>query len=120
LLVATLVNQVGPKWFAMDTGSTQNLINTATAKELTKVRADGETVMRGVQGRAEKVSRADQAELIFAGLRQPNRDMIGTDLDRLNDGVGTAIAGLLGMDALGLLRITIDYRNGALALTPGK
>jgi tetratricopeptide (TPR) repeat protein len=112
--VHTSVNQGPLQLFVIDSGSSANLIDTDMARESTKVHDDNRTVFRGIQGRADKVARASQVSLAFAGFRQDNPDLLATSLEALDDVSGVGIAGLLGMPVLRLMKLTIDYRNGAV------
>ena len=114
ITVQTSVNQGPWQLFLIDSGSSANLIDTDVARESTKVHGDYQTVLRGIQGRADKVSRASQVSLIFAGFRQDNSDLLATSLEALGDGSGVGIAGILGMPVLRQMKLTIDYRNGVV------
>jgi hypothetical protein len=72
-------------------------------------------VLRGIQGRAGKVSRASRVvSLIFAGFRQNNSDLPAASLEAPGDGSGVGIGGVLGMPVLRRMKMAIDYRNGAV------
>lgn len=116
LLIPTMVNEVPSKLFLIDSGSSSNLIDAEAAQDVTRVRMDRETTVRGVQGKVDKVSRADRITLIFAGFRQENPDLVAIGLERQSDGLGMAVSGVLGMPVLGQLKLTIDYRAGAVRL----
>jgi hypothetical protein len=93
------------------------LIDAQAARESAKVQREGRAAFVGVQGQVKEVYRAEKVALAFAGFRQQNDVIFGIDLRRLNDEVGTEISGLLGIPALEQLKIVIDYRNGAVAMT---
>jgi tetratricopeptide (TPR) repeat protein len=112
--VHTSVNQGPLQLFLIDSGSSANLIDTDVARESTKVSGDYQTVLRGIQGRADKVSRASRVSLVFAGFRQDNSDLLATSLEAIGDGSGVGIGGILGMPVLRQMELTIDYRNGAV------
>ena len=114
LTVHTSVNQGPLQLFLIDSGSSANLIDTDVARESTKVHGDYQTVLRGIQGRADKVARASQVSLVFAGFRQDNSDLLATSLESGGDVAGVGIAGILGMPVLRQMKMTIDYRNGAV------
>jgi hypothetical protein len=86
--VHTSVNQGPLQLFLIDSGSSANLIDTDVARESTKVRGDYHTVLRGIQGRADKVARASQVSLVFAGFRQDNSDLLATNLEAIGDASG--------------------------------
>lgn len=112
LLVPTSVGEVPGKLFLLDSGAFNNQITPATAREVTKVHGDSDTVVHGLSGSVNKVYRADEAVLQFGNLRQENQDLIAFDLTRLSDDVGTEISGTLGFALLRMLDVKIDYRDG--------
>ena len=114
LFIATSINAKATRWFLIDSGSSSNLMDTEAAREFTKVRGDSSLDVRGIQGKVDKVSRADYVSLTFGGFRQDNPDLISISLERASDDFGFAIAGVIGMPILSQLRVTLDYRGGAI------
>lgn len=114
LMIATSVNNSAAKWFLIDSGSSDNFMDTETARTATGVYRDDRTAVRGIQGKVERVSRADRITLAFAGFRQENPDVIAISLERPSDALGIQIGGLIGMPVLGQLRLTLDYEAGAV------
>jgi hypothetical protein len=114
LLIATSVNQSKAKFFLIDSGSFSNLIDSDAAREFTGVRQDGFTNVRGVHWKVDRVSRAEQITLVFAGFRQDNPNLIAISMESPSDSMGIGITGVLGMPVLRQLRLTIDYRAGAV------
>jgi hypothetical protein len=106
--------------FLIDSGAYGNLIDADVAKASTKGRGDYQTELRGIQGRADKVFRASQVSLVFAGFRQDNSDLLATSLEALGDESGVGNGGILGMPVLRQVKMTIDYRNGAVRFEPKK
>ncbi len=117
LAVMTAVNEQSERLFLLDSGSSQNLIDTALAAESTKVRGDSNTRLQGVQGTVKTVARADQVKLRFAGFLQHNPDLLAVSLDKMSDSFGVGFGGVLGWNVLFQLKLTIDYRNGAIRLS---
>jgi hypothetical protein len=70
--------------------------------------------LKGIQGKVKNVDRASQVTLIFAGFRQQNPDLLAVSLEKLSDSTGVAIAGVLGMPVLWQMKLTVDYRDGAV------
>jgi hypothetical protein len=120
LLIATSVNQSPAKWFLIDSGAFSNLIDTDSAREFTGVRQDAFTGVRGIQGNVNHVSRADRITLVFGGFRQENPNLIAISLEKPSDSMGIGITGVLGMPVLGQLKLTIDYRAGAVGFARPK
>ncbi|MGA2590010.1 MAG: aspartyl protease family protein [Bryobacteraceae bacterium] len=114
LTIPVSVNERAPRLFLIDSGGSINLIDTAVAEESTKVHGDDRTQLRGIQGKVKDVARADRASLVFAGFRQDNSDLLATNLESSGNSSGVGLAGILGMPVLWQMKMTIDYRNGAV------
>jgi len=112
LLIPTRIGDSPPKLFLIDTGAFSNMIDPAAAREVTKVHADQNTVVKGVSGSVKKVYSADKAILIFGHLHQENQDLVSFDMSRFSHGIGTEISGTLGFRMLNLFELKIDYRDG--------
>ena len=87
---------------------------TASAREFTGVHRDDRTGVRGLQGKVDGVSRPDKITLVFGAFRQDKSDLIAISLEKPSDSIGIALTGVLGMPVLWQLRMTIDYRAGAV------
>ncbi len=116
LVLNTSMNDKPSGLFLLDSGSTANLIDTAVAKKASRTYGDDMTHVSGIQGKVNKVSRADSVSLLFAGFRQDNADLIAIDMTSVGDGEGVGLSGILGMPVLAQLRVTIDYLEGTLKL----
>jgi len=116
LAVSTLINDGPPRLFLLDSGSSDNLIDTEIGGESSSVRRDDLTTVQGIQGIVKQVSRADRVSLVFAGFRQDNSTLVAISLERMSDSMGVAFGGILGMPVLGQLRVSLDYREGTLRL----
>jgi hypothetical protein len=88
LLVPTLVNGGAPKLFVLDTGAFNNILSTATAKEVTKMAEDYRSSVKGVSGGVKTVYRADKATLQFGHLKQKNEEVLTVDLSKLSHQTG--------------------------------
>jgi tetratricopeptide (TPR) repeat protein len=113
LAVPASVNGGRPTLFVIDTGSTETLIDAATAREFKAMLSDG-PVVRGFQGAVNRPLRALPLSLAFAGFRQDSPSLSATDLEKLSDAEGIALGGLLGMPSIGQLALTLDYREGTV------
>ncbi len=116
LTLHTLINENAKRLFLIDSGSSSNLIDSELAAKVTKIHADPNTTVKGIQGRVKDVQRARKISLLFAGFHQDNPDLIAVDLNKQGDGLGAAIGGIIGMPVLWNLKVTIDYRAGAIRL----
>jgi tetratricopeptide (TPR) repeat protein len=112
LLVPTRLNDSQPKLFALDTGSTSNLISPEAAREVTRVSQDSRTIVKGLNGAVNEVFRADQLTLAFGGLKQRNLNIVTVNLNSISESDGTEVSGILGFAMLNLLDVKIDYRDG--------
>ena len=112
LLVPTKVGDAPIKLFLLDTGGLQNQITPAAAREVTRVRGDPDTIVKGISGSVKNVYSADKAVLQFGHLRQENLSLMAFDLTSISEAAGTEVSGILGFTLLHLLNIKIDYRDG--------
>ena len=112
LLIPTRVDGYGPMLFMIDTGSFTNILSTRAAREVTKVRKDSGTQVRGLSGAVSTVYRADKATLQFGRYSQENQGIVTLDLSAISKTTGTEISGILGFDMLRILQVKIDYRDG--------
>ncbi len=116
LLIPTFLNGGSGKLFLLDSGAMVNLVDIHTAQSSTKLQREDQIHLRGVQGEVKDVRRAEQGTIRFAGFQQANPGMAAIDLHGLSDNTGTEVSGILGMQVLWRLKISIDYRNGAVKM----
>ena len=112
LFLPTRVNSTGPMLFVIDTGAYSNLISEKQARTVSKVRANRDSTIRGASGQVQKTFSVDEAILQFATFEQRHRGMPSFDFSGLSRAFGIEVSGLLGMSALELMSLTIDYTNG--------
>ena len=112
LLIPTFVDGAGPMLFMIDTGSFNNILSTRAGREVTKVRADSRTTVRGLSGNVANVFRADKATLRFGHYEQENQNIMTLDLSSVSKSAGTEVSGILGFEMLRILQVKIDYRDG--------
>jgi tetratricopeptide (TPR) repeat protein len=117
LLVATSIGDVPPKFFVLDSGAVGNLISPSAAEEVTKVRRRKDILVTGISGRVDDIYTAKKANIRFGHLAQQNQEIIAFDTAPQSDGAGVEISGFLGFQTLGMLDITIDYRDGLVNFT---
>ena len=116
LALPTSANGQAAVIFLVDSGTTENLIDTAVARKSSKISKDDRTIVKGVQGKVTEVNRANDISLAFAGFRQSNPDLLAIDLTKMSDAMGVGFAGILGMPVLSNMKLTIDYREGAIRM----
>lgn len=114
ILLPTSIGGTSPRLFLVDTGSSITLISQEAAREVTKLAGDEYSSVNGVSGKVNKVFRADKATIQFGHLQQQNQYILAFDWSRLSASVGTDISGALGFSTLGMLKISIDYRDGLI------
>jgi predicted aspartyl protease/Flp pilus assembly protein TadD len=99
------------KLFLMDTGSEDNLISPAAARDVTKISRDDSRGIRGIQGEVDKVYEAGKFTLAFAGLRLDSPSMTSIDTTSISRGAGVEVSGIIGAAALFQVVMHIDYRD---------
>jgi tetratricopeptide (TPR) repeat protein/predicted aspartyl protease len=114
MLIPTRVNDLPPGLFLVDTGAFSNTITPAAAKEATKVHADSNMRVKGLNGSVKEVFTADDLTLTFSHYAQRTRDMVAFDTKGISDGTGTEVSGILGLAMLRMMDIKIDYRDGLI------
>ncbi|MGB8524872.1 MAG: aspartyl protease family protein [Candidatus Acidiferrales bacterium] len=112
LLIPTKVNDSAPMLFLIDTGSFDNTITPAAAKQVTKISREENFKVKGINGEVKDIYRADKANLQFAHFKQDRQDLVTFNLDNISNSMGTELSGILGFRMLRLLDIKIDYRDG--------
>jgi tetratricopeptide (TPR) repeat protein len=117
LLIPTRIGNVPAKLFLIDSGAFTTMIDPAVAREVTKVRGDDNTIVKGISGSVNNVFSADKAVLTFGHLKQENQDIVSFDMTPISDSAGTEIAGALGFTTLHWLNLKIDYRDGLVDLS---
>jgi tetratricopeptide (TPR) repeat protein len=117
LLIPTKVNDSAPMLFLIDTGSFDNTITPAAAKQVTKISRDENLKVKGISGEVKEVYRADKANLQFAHFKQDRQDLITFGMDNFSNSVGTELSGILGFRMLIMLDTKIDYRDGLVDFT---
>ena len=110
------------KLFLMDTGSEDNLISPAAARDVTKISRDDSRGIHGIQGEVDKVYEAGRFTLAFAGLRLDSPSMTSIDTTSISHGAGVEVSGIIGAAALFQVVMHIDYRDNLVLCeyTPAK
>ena len=120
LLIPTVLNDKPPKNFLIDTGAFDNMIDTAAAREVSKVHGDDYDMIKGLSGKVNKVYTADRVKIRFSHFQQDRNDLIAFDLTNISNSAGTEISGTLGFAMLRMMEIKIDYRDGMVDFTYDK
>ena len=117
LLVPTSLNNSSLKSFVLETGAFETFISPAAAREVTKVRTDDLTTLRGIGGDVDKVLSADEITFRFAHISQKVPRVVTFDSPRLSKNLGLEVSGFIGITALGQTTMSIDYRDGLVKLS---
>ncbi len=117
LLIPTRVNESAPMLFLIDTGSFDNTITPAAAKQVTKISRDENFKVKGISGEVKDVYRANKANLQFAHFKQDRQDLVTFGMDHFSNSAGTELSGILGFRMLMMLDVKIDYRDGLVDFT---
>jgi Aspartyl protease len=117
-LVPVTINGKGPFTFALDTGASRSLIDSAVAKRL-------DVPKKGSAGKVAGVNAVKKAALVkvkswrVGQIKLPPTAIVSTNLPYGNAYAG--LQGLLGSDMLSLFDVvTIDYAKEQLRLHPRK
>ncbi|HTH52871.1 MAG TPA: aspartyl protease family protein [Edaphobacter sp.] len=114
LLLPASLNGSKPKMFIIDTGSSSTSISPEVAREVTKVHIDSDTTVQGISGKVDKVFKADRITFKFAHISQQVEDVVSFSTDSISKSLDMNTSGLIGITALGYLKIDIDYRDGLM------
>lgn len=112
LIVPASLDKKVNKLFILDTGSWTTTVSPEAAREVTKLSSDDTTQVRGIQGRVQKVYRAQKLTFYFAGLSQPALDVPAFEFPQVSRNVGMEISGFIGATTIGQTTMHIDYRDG--------
>lgn len=102
--------------FLIDSGMDgYNALSARAGRQLGEVRAQGGG-LRGMSDGVDKVYSTAKADLRFGHFEQKNSDVTTFDFTNLNRHVGTEISGIVGYEALRMLEVKRDYRDGLVDL----
>jgi predicted aspartyl protease len=116
LLIPTTVGKDRARLFLIDTGGFMNMISVTTAREVTKVYRDSQTMVKGLSGTVDKIYSADHIDLQCGQVHYYIANEATLDLVPLSNQIGTEISGVLGTIAFLQLDVRIDYRDGLVDL----
>jgi tetratricopeptide (TPR) repeat protein/predicted aspartyl protease len=117
MLIPTRINKLPAKLFLIDTGSFDDTLSPAAAREATKISQDTDTRIKGLSGNVKTVYRANEVTLQFSHFQEKREDLVTFDLTNISNAEGTEISGVLGFAVLRLLDMKIDYRDGLVDFT---
>ena len=114
LLIPVRIGTAQERLFIVDTGAESMLISPEAAREVTKVKRDTDTNIRGISGQVDKVYETGKFTFQFAHLRQTVENMTAIDTTTFSDSCGLEVSGFLGDPVLLQLAIHIDYRDNLM------
>jgi hypothetical protein len=117
LLLPASLNKSEEKMFILDTGAFSTTVSPEVARLVTKVRSNDNMRVKGISGKVDNVFSADSITFRFAHLSQRIEDVASFSTASLSKSLGMDVAGLIGITALGQLKIDIDYRDGLVNMT---
>jgi hypothetical protein len=117
-LVPTRIDAGQERLFALDTSSTASVVDLEVARSVTKVKPVPGSFFLDMKGTLQPLMKADQITLLFAGIKQPARNMIAKDLSSMSNLFKLNIAGQLGLQSFPNMIINLDYRDGLIQFVP--
>lgn len=111
ILVPTSIDRQKPGLFFFDTGAFDSQVDPAYVAK-SKVVPTRNLAVRGLSGSVRDVYVAENVEIQFGHFVQDNFRMVAISMDKLSEGEGVAVTGILGFPLLSQFRLTIDYRDG--------
>ncbi len=106
--------------FLLDTGASNNLLSEDLSRQVSALTREERMEVRGVSGKVNNLYRAEHVELTFARLLQKMDVALAFDLGSNSDEFGFEMGGVLGRQALDVIRMTLDYRNGLVEMAYDK
>jgi tetratricopeptide (TPR) repeat protein len=111
LLLPVQLNKTPYKLFLLDTGSWDNTLSPAAAREASKIHEDADIKVKGLSGQVKTVYTTGEIALTFGHFRQTRSDLVAFDMTSMSNHVGTEVSGVLGFAMLYMLDIKLDYRD---------
>jgi hypothetical protein len=112
LIVFGLIDKNASKLFLVDTGSEAMILSEDAATEIRRIYESPERRIFGLNGEVRRVYSGGVFTIRFADQNVSTREAAVMDLSRISNGAGVEISGLIGLPALKLMTIHIDYRDG--------
>jgi tetratricopeptide (TPR) repeat protein len=111
ILVSTSIDRKTPGLFFLDTGAFDSQVDSDYVSK-DKLKPAPGLVVRGLSGRVAEVYFAENVRIQFGRFVQENFRMVAISMDKLSEGEGIGLTGILGFPLLSQFRISIDYRDG--------
>jgi len=114
LIIPGLIDKTDMKLFIIDTGSEAMILSEAAASEIRRIYESPETKITGVSGEVKHVYTGGAFNFRFADKSMSTREAAIFDLSSASTDTGVEISGFIGLPALKLMTIHIDYRDGLM------
>ncbi|HEY6269901.1 MAG TPA: aspartyl protease family protein [Candidatus Acidoferrum sp.] len=114
LLLPVNVNEAKAKLFAISLGSSVSVISGGAASEVSTVKSDPFSRVRGLNGEVKNGQKTGELKLRFAGLAFDRKVLPVVDMSLYSEN-GFEVSGLLGFPLLRDFEIRIDYRDGLIS-----
>lgn len=111
ILVPTSIEGRPDGLFFVDTGAFDTQVDPKYIPKNKLAIAPNLTV-RGLSGDVKNVYLAKDVRIQFGRFVQDNFQLVAISMDKLSDGEGIALSGILGFPLLSQFRLVIDYRDG--------
>jgi hypothetical protein len=111
ILVPTSIDKQDPGLFFLDTGAFDSQVDSDYVAK-NKLTAAPNLTVRGLSGRVKDVYYATGVRIQFGRFVQENYRMVAISMDKLSQGEGIALTGILGFPLLSQFRMSIDFRDG--------
>jgi hypothetical protein len=112
LIVPALTDANAMKLFILDTGSEVTVLSEDAAKEIHRIYESPERRIVGLSGEVQHVYSGATFNIRFANQNVKTREAAVLDTSRFSNNLGVEISGLIGLPALRLMTMRIDYRDG--------
>lgn len=116
VLLPSAINNGTTHMMMMDTGASQTSLSLTFARESGKPRLDDDLKISGIAGSVDRAYWLDNVTLQFGRLALPPRSLPAFDLTSTSHDTGVEVSGLVGLETLSRLTITIDYRDNLVDL----
>jgi tetratricopeptide (TPR) repeat protein len=114
LLLPVYVNGATAKLFGISLGSSISVISGEAAREVSTVKTDQFSRVRGLNGEVKNGRKTGDLKLRFAGLEFEKRVLPVVDMSLYSEN-NFEVAGLLGFPLLRDFEVRIDYRDGLIS-----
>jgi hypothetical protein len=111
ILVPTSVDEQPKGLFFLDSGAFDSQVDPTYVSKGKLAIAPNLTV-RGLSGYVKDVYVANNVRIQFGRFIQDNFHMVAISMDKLSEGEGIGVTGILGFPLLSHFRLSIDYRDG--------